>query len=225
MGDIVLQIVVSLLIPCAFLCLFLDKAARRLIQALLAGLLACLFVYAVDNYLLPVFHIAIDSYFLTTISPIFEELTKLIPLFILLKKNDINGKDVVSTSFVVGVGFSIVENLYFLVSNASTSSLIWIISRCIGTGLMHSISCTVIGVGLSYARKDRRLYFEFLMSAYFFATMYHGLFNFCVQSPSYQFIGILIPVISYLVISYLVYKNELSVLLLSEDSQPKPDKT
>jgi len=220
MGDVILEIIICVVIPSAFLCIFLDNKARLLMISFVSGVIACLLVYYLDNNILSKMLGGLSSYFVSTISPLIEELIKFIPIFFLIKKSaqELDAKSVVGLSFTVGVGFCVVENLYFLLYSVSSSGLVWIISRCIGTGLMHSISSTVIGLGLYYGFNDARLRFEFLLSAFCFAAMYHGLFNLLVQAQSFKFLGILIPILSYIVILYFIFKDSINRFLLVEEN-------
>jgi len=215
MDIVTIEIVLCVILPICLLCFFLDSKPRSLMMAFILGIIACLCAYWMNTFIY--YSTELESeYFITTMAPIMEELVKYIPIIVLIKRTEYDIKSTVAMAFAVGVGFCVVENLSYLISYLETADIIWIISRCIGTGLMHSISATIIGMGMYFSYSEKRIRLLLNASSYFFAVMYHGLFNILVQSEYFNVLAILIPVLSYLLVQAFLNKDELSKILLNE---------
>lgn len=215
MDIITIEIVLCVLLPICLLCFFLDSKPRSLMMAFMSGVIACLCAYWVNTFIIDTTDMETE-YFITTIAPMIEELVKYLPIIVLMKHEKNNIKSTAALAFAVGVGFCVVENLSYLVIYIETANIIWIIARSVGTGLMHSISATIIGIGLYFSYSEKHIRLLLNMSVYFFAVMYHGLFNILVQSEYFKVLAILIPVLSYLLVQAFLNKDELSKILLNE---------
>ena len=116
---------------------------------------------------------------------------------------------------IVGIGFAILENTYYLINNIETVSILWAVIRGIGAGLMHGISTMFVGWVIFYVNIQRRLVLPGTVGTLSLAILYHGIYNMLIQSP-YQFIGIILPLSTFIPILILYYKINSAELQRSE---------
>jgi len=205
MGEIFLYSVLTLFLPISLLLIFLEKRSRRIILSFLCGVIVCFVAYFINTYICNAVSFTNSNYSII-LAPVVEECLKFIPILIFSIILNKGKRQTIAMSFALGVGFCVVENYYYLLSNLHEVGLFWVIIRCIGTGLMHSITSTLIGFGIYEGRiKNKTILFSLV--ALLIAILYHALYNFLVAN-SYTFIfGIFLPILSY--IGLLVFlKND-----------------
>jgi len=179
----------------------LDRKARRAMGFILVGMFCCLFVSEVNGLLLNA--LGIDLLMFTTgVTPITEELVKLIPVifFALVLSDDTRDLEVVS--FSVGIGFAVLENLVLLTQNIGHVSLFWAMVRGFSSGLMHGICTMLGGVCFSLVRKRKKRFFCGVVALLNLSIVYHAIFNCLVQASSKiaNYVGFLLPITTYVVI-------------------------
>ena len=96
-----------------------------------------------------------------------------------------------------GVGFAVLENAYYIIDNYETFSAWLALARGFGTGLMHGMCTLIIGFGISFVKKRRKLFAAGTFALLITAITYHSIFNMLVSSK-YSFIGIMLPIVTYL---------------------------
>ena len=98
-------------------------------------------------------------YVTTNITPISEELMKAIPVlyFAVLFSDD--RETLLSIAFALGVGFAVLENAVILTQQISNVTITWALTRVVGAALMHGACTAAVGMGMSYIRKRRKLFF------------------------------------------------------------------
>ncbi len=97
-------------------------------------------------------------FFCTTVSPVTEEIFKAVPIIAYAFLFSDKRKDLVQISFALGLGFAIMENMNLLAQSIDTVTVLWAVARCFGAGLMHSLCTTVVGLGISYVKKKKKLF-------------------------------------------------------------------
>ena len=169
----------------AFICLtvslalmlpLMEKKTRRTMVFMIVGIFVCLFVSELNGILLRVFHNDI-FYVTTTITPVTEEIIKALPILY----------------------FAIVisdENMVILTQNIENVTILWALVRGFGSGLVHGLCTVMVGWGISYIRKRRKLFYCGTFALLSAAIIYHAIFNLLVQSD-YQYAGVLLPILSY----------------------------
>ena len=93
-----------------------------------------------------------------------------------------NRETLLSIAFAMGVGFAILENMVILVGSVDNVSIIWAFMRGFGAARMHSACTSLVGNGISYIHKRRKLFYCGTFSLLIFASISHGLFNMLIQS-------------------------------------------
>ncbi|MBR2277705.1 MAG: PrsW family intramembrane metalloprotease, partial [Eubacterium sp.] len=151
----------------AFICLsvslvlmlpLMEKKTRRIMIFMIVGIFSCLFVSELNSLLLRKFHNDI-FYVTTTITPVTEEIVKALPIlyFAIMVSDD--RRTLISCAYAVGVGFALLENVVVLTQNIENVSILWALVRGFGSGLVHGICTVMVGWGISYIKKRRKLFY------------------------------------------------------------------
>lgn len=184
----------------------LDKKARRAMGFILTGMFACLFISEVNGVLLNALNIDLLM-FTTGVTPITEEIVKLIPVIFFAFVFSDDARDLAVVSFSVGIGFAVLENLVILTQNIGRVSLFWALIRGFSSGLMHGICTMLGGVCFSVVRKRKKLFWCGIIALLNLSIVYHAIFNCLVQAPAKaaNYVGFLLPIVTYavIVIKYL----------------------
>lgn len=192
---------ISIFIPILLMASLIEKRARLPILFVLAGMFVSVFsaeVNGLSRNILP-----LSKYELTIIvTPMTEEFLKALPiLFYALIISD-KRETLFTASMATGIGFAVLENAYFLL-NAATWNIPDAVTRAFGTGLMHGMCTLLVGVGISFVKKKRKIFWVGTFALLSTAITYHGIYNMLVQSP-YKMIGYLLPISTY--IPFLVWR-------------------
>ena len=196
---------VCFLIPMLLSLLILEKRSRLVVGFILVGTTVCLFISEFNGLIYEM--LGKDMlYFCTTISPVTEEIIKALPiLFFAFLISDDRAK-LVQASFAIGLGFAILENMIMLTQNLNTIDLSWAIIRGFGAGLMHSVCTVAVGLGISFVRKRKKLFWCGTLALLMLAVTYHAIYNTIVMSK-YKYFGFVLPFVTYVPILVFYLKN------------------
>lgn len=198
---------IAITVSLALMLPLMEKKLRRLVVFMIAGIFSCLFVSELNNIFLGVFHN--DMFFVTTtVTPITEEIVKMLPiLFFAIMVSD-ERSTLIPISFAVGVGFALLENVVILTQNVENVTILWALVRGFGSGLVHGICTVMVGWGISYIKKRRKFFYCGTFALLSAAIIYHAIYNLLVQSK-YQYVGILLPIITYIPVVLLLRKRKI----------------
>ena len=112
-----------------------------------------------------------------------------------------------TAAMATGIGFALLENAFYLLSDPNFSMLSAVI-RAFGAGLMHGMCTLLVGAGISFVKKKRKLFAVGTFGLLSTAIVYHGIYNILIQSE-YSIIGALLPISTYIpfVIWRMMYKK------------------
>ena len=193
---------ICLAAPLLLAVICMRKEARRSLSFILSGMTSCLLSAYVSTFLAGVSNsdLAAASY---EISPVVEEIMKLLPLLFYLLVFEPEEKTVISGALMISVGFATFENVCFLTSYG-TSEFFRLVIRGFGTGAMHVVSGMVIATGLFFLWDQKRLRLVGVFALLCFVITFHAIFNIFVnQSGAIFWIGALISLMT--VLSYLIF--------------------
>lgn len=185
-----------LMIPMLLSLFVMERRARVLIGSILAGCTVCLFVSELNGLLFLLLNKDL-LFFCTTVSPVTEEVIKSIPILVYAFLFSDKRKDLVQISFALGLGFAIMENMNLLAQSIDTVTVLWAVARCFGAGLMHSLCTVVVGLGISYVKKKKKLFVTGTLALVMTAITYHAVYNTIAMSP-YKYFGFVLPLATYL---------------------------
>lgn len=209
MDNLIYILFICLVSPLAFMLLMLRKRSRLLAGYMLIGIFISLFVSELNTVLLGWFGNDV-LYVTTTITPISEEILKALPiLFYAIVFSD-DRERVMPIAFALGVGFAMFENMVVLVQNVENVTIGWSIIRGFATALMHAVCTVMVGYGICFVRKKKKLFYCGTFALLALAMIYHGIFNMLVQSD-YSYLGFFLPSVTYipiLLMHYRYYKSK-----------------
>lgn len=191
--------------PLALMLPFLQKQARWLIGFMLVGAAVAVSASELNSVLQMMWYLSPLDVSLR-VAPVTEEVMKAIPilLFALLESDD--RKKVLPLSMSVGIGFAILENTYVLVRNADSVSLAWALIRGLSTSLMHGMCTFLVGCGIIFVYKQKKLFYTGTFGLLALAVTFHATFNLLILSK-WDRAGMLLPIIIYLAAQYILKKK------------------
>ena len=204
MDNIIYILFVSVFIPIMLMALIVEKKARLPIIFVLLGIFISVFASEVNGVLVQT--LEMDVYGITTIvTPVTEEVLKALPILYYAIIISDKRENLFTASMATGIGFAILENAFYLLSYPNFSMLSAVI-RAFGAGLMHGMCTLLVGVGISFVKKQRKLFAVGTFSLLSTAIVYHGIYNILIQSK-YSMVGALLPIATY--IPFLIWRLRL----------------
>lgn len=195
MDNIIYILFVSIFIPIMLMAMLVEKKARLPIMFLLVGIFVSVFASEVNGVLSQV--LAMNMYSITTIvTPITEEILKALPILYYAAVVSDKRETLFTASMATGIGFAILENAFYLLNYPNFSMLSAII-RAFGAGLMHGMCTLLVGVGISFVKKQKKLFAVGTFGLLSTAIVYHGIYNILIQSE-YSLVGGLLPIATYI---------------------------
>ena len=205
---------IAVTVSLALMLPLMEKKLRRLITFMIVGIFCCLFVSELNNILLEAFRSDM-FYVTTTITPVTEEVVKMLPILFLAIMISDDRRIVIPNAFAVGVGFALLENVVILTQNVENVTILWALVRGFGSGLVHGICTVMVGWGISYIKKRRKFFYCGTFALLSAAITYHAIYNLLVQSD-YQYVGIVLPLLTYIPIIFFLKKKGIKAIGASE---------
>ena len=195
MDDMIYILFVSVFVPILLMANLIEKKARLPIVFVLAGIFISVFAAELNGVLRQM--LPLNNYELTIIvTPMTEEVLKALPvLFYALVISD-KQERLFTASMATGIGFAVLENAYYLLASHHWNVLD-AVARAFGTGLMHGMCTLLVGVGITFVKKKRKIFWVGTFALLSTAITYHGIYNMLVQSQ-YEIIGYLLPISTYI---------------------------
>lgn len=195
MDDMIYILFVCVFVPILLMANLIEKKARLPIVFVLAGIFISLFAAELNGVLRQM--LPLNHYELTIIvTPMTEEVLKALPvLFYALVISD-KQERLFTASMATGIGFAVLENAYYLLTSHHWNVLD-AVARAFGTGLMHGMCTLLVGVGITFVKKKRKIFWVGTFALLSTAITYHGIYNMLVQSQ-YEIIGYLLPISTYI---------------------------
>ena len=195
MDNLIYILFVSVFVPILLMACLIEKKARQPIIFVLIGIFVSVFASEVNGLLCSLLPMSI--YEITIIvTPITEEILKAIPILIFATVFYAKKEALFTASMAVGIGFAVLENAYYLL-NYPTFNMFDAIIRAFGAGLMHGMCTLLVGVGISFVKKQHKIFVVGTFALLSTAITYHGIYNMLIQSD-YQAIGFLLPISTYI---------------------------
>ena len=195
MDNIMYMLFVSVSIPMLLMIFLVEKKARLPVAFMLVGIIVSLFASEVNGLLAQV--LSMDLYRITVIvTPVSEELLKALPILYYAMVITDKREHLFTASMALGIGFAVLENAYFLL-NYSDFNMLSAVIRALGAGLMHGMCTLLVGVGISFVKKKRKLFAVGTFGLLSTAIVYHGVYNILIQSQ-FSIVGALLPIATYI---------------------------
>lgn len=205
MANLIYILFICVLAPLLLTLPLMKGASRRVMLYLIIGICVSLFISEINGRIL----IASNNQMLlvtTTFTPVTEEIVKALPVLLYAFLFSDDREKLLPLAFATGIGFALFENTVILIQSIDNVSIIWAIIRGFSTALMHGICTAAVGYGMSFVRKKKKLFVSGTFALLALAVIYHGLFNMLVQSKNLQYVGFVLPAVTYVpLIIYLVF--------------------
>jgi RsiW-degrading membrane proteinase PrsW (M82 family) len=214
MDNMIYILFISISIPLLLMALLMEKKARLPISFMIIGIFVSVFASEVNGLLSKL--LSMDMYSKTVIvTPVSEELLKALPILYYAVVISDKRERLFTASMALGIGFALLENAYFLL-NSDNFTIIIAVIRAFGAGLMHGMCTLLVGVGISFVRKKRKLFAVGTFGLLSTAIVYHGIYNILIQSE-FSILGALLPIATY--IPFLIWRLRLKYRSKVEDSK------
>ena len=195
MDNLIYILFVSVFIPILLMACLIEKKARQPIVFMLIGIFISVFAAEVNGLLRSL--LPMDAFEITIIiTPITEEILKAIPILVFATVLSAKKESLFTAAMAVGIGFAVLENAYYLL-NYSSFQMFDAVARAFGAGLMHGMCTLLVGVGISFVKKQKKIFIVGTFALLSTAITYHGIYNMLVQSD-YQMAGFLLPISTYI---------------------------
>ena len=214
MDNMIYILFISISIPLLLMALLMEKKARLPISFMIIGIFVSVFASEVNGLLSNL--LSMDTYSMTVIiTPVSEELLKALPVLYYAIVISDKRERLFTASMAIGIGFALLENAYFLL-NSDNFTIIIAIIRAFGAGLMHGMCTLLVGVGISFVKKKRKLFAVGTFGLLSTAIVYHGIYNILIQSE-FSTVGALLPIATY--IPFLIRRLHIKCRSKVEDAK------
>ena len=201
MDDLIYLLFVAIFIPILLMACLVEKNSRLPIIFVLIGIFISVFASEINAYLRSI--LPMSTFEITiTVTPVSEEILKAFPILLFATIFTPKNEALFTASMAVGIGFAVLENAFCLL-NSGSFNIFDAIVRAFGAGLMHGMCTLLVGVGISFVKKKRKLFVVGTFAMLSTAITYHGIYNMLVQSDL-RVIGYLLPITTY--IPFLVWR-------------------
>ena len=199
------NILLCIAIPLVISLLFVRGDVRRYTAAFLFGMGVCLIAAYISGFLNLVSGMGENdtSVFL---SPIVEELMKLMPLLFFIVLFTPEEHTLTMLAVAIGAGFATFENCcYILTSGAESFTFIMI--RGLAVGVMHIVSILALAVWFIIAKHLQVFSFSSIIGGLSLSMVFHALYKLLVSEPGVsRYIGYLLPLLAAAGLYYLYRK-------------------
>ena len=200
-------------VPLLLLMTMLNGKSRLLFGFMLSGMLFAVCAYEINSLICRVFSLS-GTELSTKAAPIIEEILKALPVLFYAAFVSDERNQVLRLSMAVGIGFAMLENAFLLITYVDEVNIGWAIVRGVSTSLSHGICTLIVGCGMIFVRKQKKLFYTGTFALLAAAMTLHATFNLLIQSP-YDYVAMALPIIIYAM--FWIVR-----LSLSEPTQRKP---
>ena len=187
------NILICIVVPLIITVMFIKGNARRLIIFFVSGMAICLLTAYMGGFL----EYALDLNREETsifISPVTEEIMKLLPILFYLLLIEPMDVELVHAGAGIGAGFATFENCCYILT-AGTQSLSHVLIRGLAVGVMHVMSILALTLAIIMLRRRNALSIPVILGALGISVSLHSLYNLLVSEsglPAYT--GYCIPI-------------------------------
>lgn len=190
---------------------FLKGQSRLILSFLLIGAFMAVSSAEINSVLQTVFSLSImDISF--RVAPVTEECMKALPVLAYALLFPSEKKTVISIAMAAGIGFAILENSYYLINSFESINLLWALVRGISCSLVHGLCTYLVGCGVLYLRREKRLFFVGTFGLITVAVTLHATYNLLIWSKWYV-AAALLPIILYAFVLPFFYSKKIEKLV------------
>lgn len=199
------NILICIAVPLLIATLFTRGNTQRFVISSLVGMGVCLLAAYISGFVCSVSGMGEEETAIF-ISPVIEEIMKLIPLLFYLMMFKPEDEQILIHATGIGTGFATFENCCYILTKGA-ASLPYIMIRGMAVGVMHIVSILALAFGIILARKYNALSFSSLAGALALSMTFHGLYNLLVSAPGVaSLVGYALPLITA-VFLFIIYRR------------------
>jgi len=199
------NILLCIAIPLIVSLLFIHADVRKYVAAFVLGMGMCLLAAYISGFLdLSTGMSNNDA--AVFLSPIVEELMKLLPLMLFIVLFNPNDSTFTMLAVAIGAGFSTFENCCYILTSGA-DSLPYILIRGLAVGVMHIVSILALSIWFIVAKRLKVFSLPAIAGGVSIAMVFHALYNLLVsESGISAYIGFVMPpVVAGLL--YILYRR------------------
>lgn len=199
------NILLCIAVPLLVSLLFIRGETRRYVAAFVLGMGVCLIAAYISGFINLITG-ASESDTSIFMSPVVEELLKMLPLLFFLVLFSPKDRMLTTLAVAIGAGFATFENCCYILTPGA-ESLTYILIRGLAVGVMHIVSTLAFSVWLIAARHLKVLSFPAVVGGVSLAMIFHALYNLLVSVPGVPaMIGYALPILAAAAIYFLFRK-------------------
>ena len=188
-------ILICIAVPLLLLMTLMDARSRLLTGFMLVGMLTAAIAYEINSTVQVMFWMTGQEVSVRA-APVIEELLKAVPILFYSVAVSDDRKILLPLSMAVGIGFAILENAYLLTAYIDQVTISWALVRGLSTSLSHGLCTLTVGYGMSFVRKQKKLFYTGIFGLLSLAMTFHAVFNLLIQSQ-YDWIGMGLPILLF----------------------------
>lgn len=205
-----LGLFIRIAVPLSFMLLLFKGESRTHLLFLIIGLTACLFSGEVSGILIHYIPCSY-AYFIANITPIVEETAKAFPILIYVFFFKPDRRRLLENALSVGIGFAVLENAFTLFDGTNVNAIVPALARGFYSGFLHGFFTMLIGFGMSFIVKSRKLFAAGTLIFLGVSIILHSICNLLSVSQYWYLVNI--PVFIMAFIFYRVAKLSKTRLL------------
>ncbi|MBO5994716.1 MAG: PrsW family intramembrane metalloprotease, partial [Firmicutes bacterium] len=149
------NILICISVPLLVALIFIGGNARHFTASFLIGMIVCLLSAYISGFLvLP--SGMVDEEVAIFISPMVEEIMKLLPLLFYLLMFQPDDESIYLSALGIGAGFATFENCCYILT-AGADKLIYVMIRGMAVGVMHIVSILALALVICLARRFKAM--------------------------------------------------------------------
>ena len=199
------NILLCIAIPLIIAAVFGRGNSRRFIVSFLIGMVSCLLAAYISGFINAARQMSSKETAIF-ISPMIEEVMKMLPLVFYLFMFEPGDNDLMMTAIGIGAGFATYENCCYILTEGA-EKISYIIIRGMAVGVMHIVSIIAFVIGLTMARRFKLMSVGCIVGALSLSMTFHGLYNLLVSEAGItSYIGYALPIITAILL-YVPYRR------------------
>lgn len=186
------NILICIAIPLIVSLFFIHGNVRRYMGAFLTGMVMCLLSAYISSFLGGAFDVA-DNEMAVFLSPMVEELMKLLPLMLAMLLLGVEDTALTTLAVATGAGFATYENCCYILTSGA-ENLGYVLIRGLAVGVMHIVSILALAIWFNLAKRLKVFTLSSVMIGVSIAMIFHSLYNLLVSRPGISTtIGFIMP--------------------------------
>ena len=187
------NILICIAIPLIVSLFFIHGNVRRYMGAFLTGMVMCLLSAYISSFLGGAFDVA-DNETAVFLSPMVEELMKLLPLMLAMLLLGVEDTALTTLAVAIGAGFATYENCCYILTSGA-ENLGYVLIRGLAVGVMHIVSILALAIWFNLAKRLKVFTLSSVMIGVSIAMIFHSLYNLLVSRPGISTtIGFIMPI-------------------------------